>query len=399
MNRTDKVNKFIKENPEFKKDYHKLLNSSEEEFKKITASKYAVIMPEGSKMINLKALGFAIPQNNTPEKPEIAELPIPQNEIEDKPAKKGKFIDRTIFSALDLYNLNISKVPKLLDPFLQKVGIAALVGTSDSGKSTFLRQLSLAIALKQDNFLGFKLNSESNRVIYVSTEDDSNTVSYAIRKQINNLKNEQTPLDIKLLNNLSFIFDSDNLLKTIETKVENEGVDLVIIDAFADVFTKEINANTQVRQFLNEYDQLAKKYGFLILFLHHTGKRTNGKIPSKDNIIGSQAFEAKMRSVLELKPNSHARNRKDLWVLKANFLEPKYKDKSYILDFGKDLIFSYTGSRGSVTDGKSANPELISKVKELHEKGLSVRKIEDALRGTEMEIGKSTVNKILQDNP
>lgn len=49
---------------------------------------------------------------------------------------------KSTFNALELYNLEIDTVPKLLDPFFQKVGLAALVGTSDSGKSTFLRQNS-----------------------------------------------------------------------------------------------------------------------------------------------------------------------------------------------------------------------------------------------------------------
>jgi molybdopterin-guanine dinucleotide biosynthesis protein len=311
---------------------------------------------------------------------------------------KKPLLDKTVYTALELYNLNILEVPKLLNPFLQEVGIAALVGTSDSGKSTFLRQLSLAIALKQETFLGFKLKCKHHKVIYVSTEDDSRTISYSLRKQIKHLKNEKNKLDVGLLSNLSFMFDQDNLLKKLEKKLEKHPVDLVIIDAFADVFTKEINANTQVRQFLNGYDQLAKKYGFLILFLHHTGKRTNSKIPSKDNIIGSQAFEAKMRSVIELKPQNNNPNRKDLWVLKANFLEPKHKNKSYILDFGKDLLFSYTGNRGTSTESKTTNPKLINKVRELSNNGMSVRKIEEELKGTEYEIGKSTVNKILQDN-
>ncbi|WP_027078854.1 AAA family ATPase [Maribacter antarcticus] len=393
MSRTVIINKLFSNEPEFKSLHTFLLKCSDQQFDEIIAS--TIAKKESAPLLQLK-----IRKQNLVNLSKLKHLQekIPEpTKLKSKSAVGQTFQDKSIYTALDLYNLNIAEVPKLLNPFFQKVGIAALVGTSDSGKSTFLRQLSLAIVLKQETFLGFELECKYNSVIYVSTEDDSHTVSYSIRKQINHLKNEKSKLDVKLLSKLSFMFDSDNLLKNLEKKLIKQPVDLVIIDAFADVFTKEINANTQVRQFLNGYDQLAKKYGFLILFLHHTGKRTNSKIPSKDNIIGSQAFEAKMRSVIELKPQNNNPNRKDLWVLKANFLELKHKNKSYILDFGKDLLFSYTGNRGTSTESKTTNPKLINKVRELSNKGMSVRKIEEELKGTEYEIGKSTVNKILQD--
>ncbi|HEY9170301.1 MAG TPA: hypothetical protein VIN72_12485 [Lutibacter sp.] len=61
--------------------------------------------------------------------------------------KETKIIssDKSVYNALELYKLKILSVPKLLNPFLQQVGLASLVGTSDSGKSTFLRQLAICI--------------------------------------------------------------------------------------------------------------------------------------------------------------------------------------------------------------------------------------------------------------
>jgi len=73
---------------------------------------------------------------------------------------KKTFEDKLEYNALDLYELKTMFIPKLLDPFLQTVGLASLVGTSDSGKSTFLRQLSLSIALKLDKFLDFDIKAQ-----------------------------------------------------------------------------------------------------------------------------------------------------------------------------------------------------------------------------------------------
>jgi RecA-family ATPase len=312
-----------------------------------------------------------------------------------------KVIDgyKGMYDAFELYNLEIDDVPKLLDPFFQKVGLASLVGTSDSGKSTFLRQLSLSIVLQKDTFIGCKLNCRSNKVIYVSTEDDSNSVSAAIRKQIQYLMIEENNLDFNLLKNLKFIFDTENLLDILILSLQEEPCDLIVIDAFTDVFAKEINANTQVRQFLNEYDKLAKKHNCLIIFLHHIGKNTQKNSPSKDSIIGSQAFEAKMRVVIELRPNSYKDNYKDLWVLKANFLDSSFKKKSYELEMNQDLIFKETGERNSKGQNfKKDNSAIVEKVLGLKNKGLTVRQIEAELKETAFKVSKSVVAEIIKGN-
>lgn len=307
-------------------------------------------------------------------------------------------VDQQSYSALDLFNLKIRDVPKLLDPFLQTVGLAALVGTSDAGKSTILRQLCIAIAFRQENFLTFKLNTKSGKAIYVSTEDDPTSVGASIRKQIEAIEKEDDSLNKDLLKNIEFIFDTHQLLENLDKRLQKNKCDLIVIDAFADIFTRELNANTQVRQFLNEYDKLAKKHETLIIFLHHIGKKTMNYDPSKNSIIGSQAFEAKMRVVLELRPNFNSKDLKDLWILKGNFLSADYKEKSYILNFDTDLIFTNTGNRGSTQSSKVNNPEIIKKVMELHKKNLTTRAIENTLKGTEFALGRNTAGLIIKAN-
>jgi hypothetical protein len=288
-------------------------------------------------------------------------------------------------------------MPTLLNPFLQKVGLASLVGTSDSGKSTFLRQLSLSIALDLKTFLGFAIEATYNKVIYVSTEDDSNAVSYSLKKQIEFLKKENNNINLELLSNLEFVFNTEDLLNKLKNKLIEHPVDLIIVDAFADVFTNELNANTQVRNFLNEYDRLAKEHQCLILFLHHIGKNTLKFAPSKDSIIGSQAFEAKMRVVLELRPNRYNNTQKDLWILKGNFLDSNVKAKSFVIEINDDLIFKSTGSRSiNALNSKTTNPILKEKILKLKGEGLSLRQIENELKNTELQISKSSIAEVLK---
>ncbi|MDD7913185.1 AAA family ATPase [Polaribacter ponticola] len=305
--------------------------------------------------------------------------------------------DKTSFNALELLNLNIESVPKLVEPFFQKSGLASLVGTSDTGKSTFLRQLALSIVLQKEDFIGFKLKPKHNKVIYVSTEDGAFSVSHSIRKQIKSITDKNDDLD--LIKNLTFLFDTDNLYERLEDMITESPVDLIIIDAFTDVFSNELNSNTQVRNFLNTYDSLAKKNDCLVVFLHHTGKRTQNNKPSKDSIIGSQAFEAKMKVVLEIRSNSKSHNLKDLWVLKSNFLENDQKNQSHILNFSNDLTFSNTGQKGSKSiKAKSNNKEILNKVIELHSAGNSFRKIEELLKGTNFEISKTAANNLIKEH-
>ena len=66
-------------------------------------------------------------------------------------------------SAEDLLNRNITSIPCLVEPFLQKVGLACIGGSSDTGKSSFLRFLCLSIVSGKSDFIGFSLNAEHKR--------------------------------------------------------------------------------------------------------------------------------------------------------------------------------------------------------------------------------------------
>lgn len=306
------------------------------------------------------------------------------------------------YNAYTLYNSEIKKVPKLLDPFLQKVGLASIVGSSDTGKSTFLRQLALSVALNRPDFVGFKINSGTNKVIYISTEDDPDSTNAVIKMQLKKLLGDS---DVSNLKNLNFIFEIDNILNTLDEYLYDNQHDLIILDAFADVFGGEINSNTQVRQFLNEYHKLAIKHNCLIIFLHHNGKRTDKNKPSKDNIIGSQAFEAKMRSVLNLSQSLN-KDERNLTLVKCNFLSSEFKGHNYVLKFDENLVFSNTNrkiplqsSNSESKNYKKDDKKIIDKVLEIHNtEKLSIRKIEAKLKDTKFQVSKSVIAKIIKEN-
>jgi hypothetical protein len=243
-------------------------------------------------------------------------------------------------SAEDLLLRPIENIPCLIEPLLQKTGIACIAGSSDTGKSSFLRYLCMCVVSGKSDFLGFKIKAEYRRAIYVSTEDDEIAVNYLLNKQ-------NTDLQVKPseLRGLRFLFDTEKLPSKLDSMLTQQPADIVCIDAFTDLYNQSMNESNQVRGFLNKYSLLAGKHKCLILFLHHCGKRTEELTPSKNHLLGSQAFEAKMRLVIELRTDTVDCNLKHLCIVKGNYLPNGAKNESYQLRFTDNMTFVNTGER------------------------------------------------------
>lgn len=255
---------------------------------------------------------------------------------ENNNAVRGKKKYPYLFTATELLSMKQNDIPYLWKPFLISQGLAALVGSSDVGKTSFLRQLAINIVLKRKDFLGHELNVRHGRVIYFSTEDNQISVNALLKKQIDKSIN---PIDLK---GLCYIFNADNPFKVIEEQLKAEKTDLVIIDAYSDIFEGNSNDLGNVRKFLNRFEKLAQENDCAIIFLHHTGKRTELGSPSKNNIIGSQGFEAKMRIVWDLRKMEGNPNR-FFQVTKGNYLPESQKSKSMELLFNAKQEFEFTG--------------------------------------------------------
>ena len=284
--------------------------------------------------------------------------------------------------------------PTLLEPILPRQGVVALVGSSDSGKSSLLRGLAMAIVSGKEEYIGFRLNTRYRRAIYVSTEDDQQSVGSLMRRQTGS----PTGLEAMEYDGLHFIFDTDNLLATLELGLKNYVPDVVIIDAFADLYSGPMNENNRVRSFLNLFSQLAHKHNTLFIFLHHTGKRTEVLTPSKHNAIGSQGFEAKMRLHMELRPDPMRHDIRHLCVVKGNYLPSEYKHDSFELRFTPSLNFEATGERVPFSmlkernvEREEAEAERLALVQSLRDEGKSYREIAEMT-----DIPKSTVHRLLE---
>lgn len=294
----------------------------------------------------------------------------------------------SVFNGEQLLNMKVDNIPCLVDPILPKVGLVALAGSSDTGKSSLLRQLAVSVCLGEERFLGWQLKTEHRKAYYVSTEDDENAIAFLLNKT-----NYDRQLPASAYSGLTFDFDSHRILERLNESLAKNPVDIVIVDAFTDLYGKSMNDTNQVRTFLNGYSQLAQKHKCLVMFLHHTGKRTEELTPSKHNLLGSQGFEAKMRLVMELRNDSTQPNKRHLCIVKGNYLPKEHKTESYVLLFDDSLRFHPTGERIHFSElGANNKASTKETVRELNEQGVKQSDIAQRLG-----ISQSTVSRYLRE--
>lgn len=250
--------------------------------------------------------------------------------------------NKPFYTGYELLKRKTEEIPCLLGNILPQVGLCAMAGSSDTGKSSWLRQLLICVVAGLSRFLGYKLYTRNKRAILVSTEDDEYAMSWLLNKA-----NKTFNLRPENLKSLTIIFDTFHLLERLDLMLSESPADLIVIDAFSDIYGRSMNDTNQVRTFLNEYSQLAQKHKCLIIFLHHTGKRTEELSPGKHNLLGSQGFEAKMRLVFELRKDQDEADKRHMCIVKANYLPEEYKRESFVLQFDENMTFTMTNERRS----------------------------------------------------
>lgn len=292
--------------------------------------------------------------------------------------------------------------PVLVEPLFPQCGLGAVIGSSDCGKSTLLRQLAACVAGGRD-FLLWKTFPVHKRVLYVSTEDDSSAMSELLKRQ-----NKAWQLSKEEAERVEFLFSCDCIAEKVEACLVAKPVDLVIIDTFGDICKDDISQSNNIRNLLNLFADTARRHGCFILFAHHIRKTGENTAPSKLNALGSQAFEAKMRVLIELRRSKRNKDLLHLCIVKGNYLPNDYKQQSFDLQTDSDMNFTATGGRTELSEINSYLP-VISPVNEeqlalmqqkekdketiikLYKQGKSIREISELVPQS-----KSTVQRIIK---
>lgn len=219
--------------------------------------------------------------------------------------------DKSTFSFAELWETKDEEVKFLIDDLLPKQAVAVLVGEDGIGKTQILTQLCLHVCLGLPTFLNLPLNIESKRCLIVATEDSKEKFIRSAAKQAQALLPQVNPKDVLLDFTEGGNFDDmDSLKVEIEKLISVHKYELVILDAFSDLFTLidgEINSNTHARFIIKVLQNLCKKYGTTIIAIHHVSKTKvinkikDGKLfIEKGDTQGAGAITQKPRTVLAL---------------------------------------------------------------------------------------------------
>jgi RecA-family ATPase len=307
----------------------------------------------------------------------------------EKNLKLNGKLSKFLIGADVIKNKNYKEVEYLVDKLIPRGTLCALVGESDTGKSSLLRQLAVSMVYGDEDFLGFKMKSSCNNVLYVSTEDGEMATSVWLNKYFGQEKSKDD-----ILSRLNFIFSTDGIISNLRDSVKKNCIDLIIVDSYADLFTGSMNNSNEVRSFLNQYDSLVNEFGTTVIFLHHTKKSSAGSRPNKNNILGSQGFEAKMRSVMMLTKDNDNKSHRHLCVVKNNYMPETNKSESFVLKFNEQLAFENTGERVDLDE--LIDEDYLKQAKELREGGKSIRAITDELNSNGFNVSKSSIQRKLE---
>lgn len=273
-------------------------------------------------------------------------------------------------TAKRLLDMNIQGVPMLWGNFLPKRGLAGLTGSSDCGKSTFLRSLAIAIAQGKNSFLGYPLDVTHSAAYYLSTEDEHESISAWLNRHV--VDKRKTGY----LQNFVFLCDPADVVKTLDAKLAEKQADIAIIDTWADTFHGSLNNPIHVRESLSPLQELARKYNCLIMLMHHTVKSADRDSPDKAKLNGSGAIEQKLRSLLELRRGDTA-ERRYLTVLKNNYMPDQAKELSIELNFDETTLgFESTGREVVIKGDKEVRVQFdknvwVERMNELRRGGFS----------------------------
>jgi len=128
----------------------------------------------------------------------------------EKNLKLNGKLSKFLIGADVIKNKNYKEVEYLVDKLIPRGTLCALVGESDTGKSSLLRQLAVSMVYGDEDFLGFKMKSSCNNVLYVSTEDGEMATSVWLNKYFGQEKSKDDiqSNDIFLLINICLWWNS-----------------------------------------------------------------------------------------------------------------------------------------------------------------------------------------------
>jgi archaellum biogenesis ATPase FlaH len=282
---------------------------------------------------HVQKLGESFPPQSTVAKSlevkncDVEELEL-ELELDDQIEDIQLDLTKDDYLLTELLKMKETKIPFLVDKIIPAKAITFLAGDSDTGKSLLYTQLCTDIIEGKSEYLGLKLIPKYNRALMINSEDSPVAITVRVKLQLNG-----RILSKDVSGRLRILTNGQDCAKRIDKILAEYPVDLVVLDAFADVFEDDLNSANAVRNFLQQFTDLANKYGCTILIVHHIGKGKENLAANKSLMLGSVGTHGKARSVIMLSKLTSSPNYRSLKIVKNNYLSEEVKGQDILLEF------------------------------------------------------------------
>lgn len=265
-----------------------------------------------------------------------------------------------VYTAKELLTeFNGKETDFLWDNLIPRVGTGLLVGQPDLGKSQLVKELAIMITKGSPEYLNLKLKPIHQNALCIFTEDYEEGVASSLYKQL--IKHPE--LDTNKLR-IAFLNDEtiDCLINKIDEICSEKPFDLVIVDAFGDIFSgSDSNNNISMRRTIAAFDDIVRRYSICLMFVHHINKSGYNKTPSQELIQGGSGLVQRVRFALFLSKNDDGQI--FLNLPKGNQSPKFYKENRLPVNFDEDtLTFEVCGEWEPLNNNKKGKKEDLTDI-------------------------------------
>jgi|SRR5690554_3656326 len=166
-----------------------------------------------------------------------------------------------------------------------------ITGVAKTGKTTLAENLAISMAVGRKEFLGFRLDPEPKKVLFINLEE-----SYRLRGRRNSRQITQlSEVEMELFNENylnspysfpEFIVTEEDWLNIRECVIASE-VEVVFIDSLTHMFNGQIEDSNTANKFIKKFREAFEGLDVTIIIVHHNTKGNNAPM-TQDNIAGSR---------------------------------------------------------------------------------------------------------------
>lgn len=188
--------------------------------------------------------------------------------------------------------------PPLIDGILRQGHKMLISGPSKAGKSFLLIELAIALG---EGMKWIGMNCQKGRVAYVNLELDDNSCFHRFH-DVYEAKgwSMANAGNIDIWNLRGRTVPMNKLAMPLIRRMKKGNYAAVIIDPIYKVITGDENAASQMAEFCNTLDKVAREANCAVIYAHHHSKGSQGWKRSMDRASGSGVFARDPDAILDL---------------------------------------------------------------------------------------------------